>query len=116
MPGSCPPSSWRTWAKWVAMLSFCLVRSSTSRCADAERRRAAAQREVDDLTGRRTASPPNSAQVRQLLGGSCLAWTWRCRQLPAEQLAHLGQVGGDAAPRLGQVVDLARPRSARSTT
>src|SRR6266702_5389981 len=29
MPGGCPPSTWRTCARWLAMLSFCRVRSST---------------------------------------------------------------------------------------
>src|SRR6185312_16351090 len=43
MPGSSwPPSSWRTCARWVAMLSFCLVSSSTSRWAAARRRSASA--------------------------------------------------------------------------
>ena len=42
MSGTCPPSSWRTCARWLAMLSFCLVSSSTSRCAAARRRSASA--------------------------------------------------------------------------
>ena len=40
MPGSCPPSSWRSWVRWLAMLSFCRVSSSTWRCAMARCRSA----------------------------------------------------------------------------
>jgi hypothetical protein len=42
MPGGCPPSTWRTCARWLAMLSFCRVSSSTSRWAAARRRSASA--------------------------------------------------------------------------
>ena len=69
--------------------------------ADAERRRAAAQREVDDLTRQKDSIATHLAQVRQLLGGQLPGMDAAAMQAPAPKPAIAAEPAPAGVPRNG---------------
>src|SRR5260370_3828026 len=83
-----PGSNWRTCARWLAMLSFCLVRSLTSRWVAARRRSASALTSASNCSDWVLAWPAIWSAFFSAFPTSCLAcWSASRRVSSAWPLA-----------------------------